>query len=114
MQFAVPAQDRVRRDQACEFAQPATTHDPAPDGQAARDRERQRRRSNTSSSPSVSCSRVPICCMPRLRITPSEATCHGNVVAWTAVMSGCSNAHSTQARVASEAMPWPREASSMP
>lgn len=34
-QLAVPAQDRLGRDQASELAQPATTDDPALDGQAS-------------------------------------------------------------------------------
>ena len=34
-QLAVPAQDRVGRDQARELAQPATTHRPALDGQSS-------------------------------------------------------------------------------
>ena len=62
---------------------------------------RYRRRSYTSSSPSVSWSRVSTCTIPSRWITPSDAKCQGNVVAWTAAMPACASAHSTHARVAS-------------
>ena len=52
--------------------------------------------------------------MPQRSITRSEATCQGNVTAWTARMPGWVKAHSTQARVPSLAKPLRCSASSTP